>query len=99
MVFHPYNKPLGHKITLKIQKKAISEKNHVKYLGIIIDSGLTWHEHIDCVTQKMSRAIGLMYKIRPFVNKKIMRILYYLIVKLKTGSMCRDLSPLKIQPS
>ena len=26
VVFHPYNKPLRHKITLKIQKKAISEK-------------------------------------------------------------------------
>ena len=77
VVFHPYNKPSKHKITLKIQKKAISEKNHVKYLGIMIDSGLTWQDHIDCITQKMSRAIGLMYKIRPFVNKKTMRILYY----------------------
>ena len=26
VVFHPYNKPLRQKITLKIQKKAISEK-------------------------------------------------------------------------
>ena len=77
VVFHPYNKPLRQKITLKIQKKAISEKNHVKYLGIMIDSGLTWQEHIDCITQKISRAIGLMYKIRPFVNKKTMRMLYY----------------------
>ena len=43
----------------------------------MIDSGLTWQEHIDRVTQKISRAIGLMYKIRPFINKKIMIILYY----------------------
>ena len=82
VVFHPYNKPSRHKITLKIQKKAISEKNHVKYLGVMIDSGLTWHNHIDCVTQKMSRAIGLMYKIRPFVNKKTMRMLYYSLLFL-----------------
>ena len=49
MVFHPYNKPLRHKITLKIRKNAISEKNYVKYLGIMIDSGLTWQDHIDCI--------------------------------------------------
>ena len=33
VVFHPFNKPLKHQITLKIQKKAISQKNHIKYLG------------------------------------------------------------------
>ena len=27
VVFHPYNKPMKHNITLKIQKKAIAEKN------------------------------------------------------------------------
>ena len=77
VIFHPYNKPLRQKITLKIQKKAIAEKNYVKYLGIMIDSGLIWQEHIDRVTQKNSRAIGLMYKIRPYINKKVMIILYY----------------------
>ena len=30
----------------------------------------------------MSRAIGLMYKIRPFVNKKTMRMLYYRLLFL-----------------
>ena len=77
VIFHPYNKPLRQKITLKIRKNAISEKSHVKYLGIMIDSGLTWQEHIDCVTKKISRAIGMMYKIRPFVNKKTLIMLYY----------------------
>ena len=42
VVFRPYNKPLKHNITLKIQKKAIAEKKIVKYLGIMIDSGLTY---------------------------------------------------------
>ena len=35
VIFHPYNKPLRQKITLKIRKNAISEKSHVKYLGIM----------------------------------------------------------------
>ena len=80
VVFHPYNKPLRHKITLKIQKKAISEKNHVKYLGIMIDSGLIWQEHIDTITQKISRSIGLLYKIRAFINQKTIIMLYYSLI-------------------
>ena len=77
MVFHPYNQPLRQKITLKIHKSAISEKDDIKYLGIMIDSTLTWKTHIENVSTKISKSIGLFYKIRHFVNLKIMRTLYY----------------------
>ena len=80
VMFHPYNKPLKQNITLKINKSAISEKDHVKYLGIIIDSTLSWKNHIDNVSSKISKSIGLLYKIRHFVNIKLMKTLYYSLV-------------------
>ena len=80
VIFHPYNKPVKQKITLKLHKNAISEKDSVKYLGIIIDSTLTWQTHIDKISKKISRATGLLYKIRPFINIKIMKTLYYSFV-------------------
>ena len=80
VVFHPYNKPLLQNITLKINKNAIIEKDHVKYLGMIIDSTLTWKNHINNVSSKISKSIGLLYKIRHFVNIKIMKTLYYSLV-------------------
>ena len=40
IIFHPYNKPLKQHITLKINNKAIMEKDSIKYLGVIIDSEL-----------------------------------------------------------
>ena len=52
IVFHPYNKPMKHKITLKFQKKAILEKNYIKYLGVMIDSMLTWHTQIENISKK-----------------------------------------------
>ena len=36
VVFHPYNKPMKQKITLKIHKKAISETEYIKYLCIMV---------------------------------------------------------------
>ena len=80
VVFHPYNKPPKQKITIKIYKKAISEKDHVKYLGILIDSTLTWRNHIDNIASKISKSIGLLYKIRYFVDIKIIKTLYYSLV-------------------
>ena len=77
LVFHTYNKPIKQRITLKIHKKAISESEYVKYLGIMVDSTLTWNIHIDKISKTISRATGLLYKIRPFVNNKILKMLYY----------------------
>ena len=80
LVFHPYNKPMKQKITLKIHKKAISETEYIKYLGIMVDSTLSWNMHIDKISKTISRATGLLYKIRPFVNNKILKMLYYSLV-------------------
>ena len=63
VVFHPYNKPLKFNITLKIQKKAITEKKTVKYLGIMIDSGLTWQVQIDNLSKKIQDLLDYFIKL------------------------------------
>ena len=78
LIFHPYNKPLKQRITLKIHKKAISESDYIKYLGIMVDSTLTWNIHIDKISKTISWATGLLYKIRPFVYNKTLKC--YIIV-------------------
>ena len=79
LVFHPYNKPRKQMITLKIHKKAISESEYIKYLGIMVDSTLSWNIH-NKISKTISRATGLLYKIRPFVNNKTLKTLYYSLV-------------------
>ena len=80
LVFHPFNKPVKQRITIKIHKKAVSEKDQIKYLGVILDSTLTWKAHIDKICKTISRTIGVLYKIRPYVNLKILKTLYYSLV-------------------
>ena len=60
-----------------MNKKAIAEKNEVKHLGIIIDSQITWKPHIDKLTKTLSRALGVLYRIRSCVNIDILKTLYY----------------------
>ena len=44
-------------MTILINKEAIDEVKHVKYVGILIDSQLTFKCHIDELNRKVSRAI------------------------------------------
>ena len=79
VIFSPKNKPLK-SITLLMNRQAIAQKEYVKYLGVLIDSRLSFQFHITGVTKKVSRAIGLMYKLRHFVSKKIIISIYYSLI-------------------
>ena len=46
IIFHPFNKPSKQNVTIKINKKTLNEKECIKYLGVIIDSSLSWKHHI-----------------------------------------------------
>ena len=52
----------------------------MKYLGILIDSTLSWINHIDNISTKVSKSVGLLYKIRNFVDIKIIKTLYHSLV-------------------
>ena len=61
IIFHPYNKTLQKQITIKINKKAINEQCFIKYLGVLIDSKLTWKHHVSKISKTVSRSLGIMY--------------------------------------
>ena len=50
---------------------------YVKYLGLIIDCHLNWKKHAHEVSQKISRGIGILSKLRHFVTNDIPTQLYY----------------------
>ena len=49
-------------------------------LGILIDRHLNWKEHIQQLSKKISRGIGVLCKIRHYVNVKILVQLYHAII-------------------
>ena len=76
VLFHTFNKPIKENITLKINRIAIQQQKYIKYLGVLLDSTLSWNVHLDNLTKKITRSIGIMYKIRPFVPNNILIKLY-----------------------
>ena len=58
----------------------ISKVEHIKFLGVIIDSTLSWSYHIDYISSKISKNIGIVRKARKiFTNETILTLQYYFI--------------------
>ena len=79
VIFSAINKPQI-PVTILINRQAIEQKEYVKYLGVLIDSKLTFKHHIAAISKKISRAVGMMYKLRQFVDKKLLKMIYYTLV-------------------
>ncbi len=47
------------------------------FLGVIIDSNLSWKPHIQKVCSKLARCMGIMYKAKHVLPKSAMVSLYY----------------------
>ena len=79
VIFAAKNKAIKN-VTLLLNKMAIQQVEYVKYLGVLIDSRLTFTHHVNSVSKKMSRMVGLMYRIRKCVNNKTMFLIYYSLI-------------------
>ena len=80
IIFHPYNKPVKQQVTIKINNTDINEIEYMEYLGVLVDSSLNWKHHISTLAKKISRAIGIMYKLRPFLPLNVMKNVYYSLI-------------------
>ena len=79
VIFAAKNKPMQN-VTILINKKAIQQAQYVKYLGVLIDSQLTFKQHIASVVKKVSRVTGLMYRIRNCVDNQTLKMIYYSLI-------------------
>ena len=61
MIFNNTRKPVNPVVTLLINKQAIDEVEYVKYLGVLLDSKLTFKNHIDILSKKKILELSEFY--------------------------------------
>ena len=59
----------------------IEHKTEARFLGVIIDDKLTWSSHIKALQAKMSRYIGIMYKLKSLLPLKTRIQIYHSFVQ------------------
>ena len=66
-------------LKVKLNGKRIYPTKSAKYLGIKIGERLTWNEHINDIAIKLNRANAILYKVKEFVNTRVLKSIYQAI--------------------
>ena len=78
MIFS-YRKLL-HLTNIKIGSATIEETNSIKFLGIILDKHLIFKHHVDVLARKISKSVGILFKLSKYLPLEIIKTLYYSLI-------------------
>ena len=79
IIFKHQSKKVDSPIKIKLNCKRLSPSKSVKYLGIKTNENFNWKEHIHDIEIKLNRGNALLSIIRIYVNKYILRTIYFAI--------------------
>ena len=65
---------------VKLDDIFIKAENCVKYLGILIDSNLNFRFHLEEIENKISKSLGILYKLKLILPQNALLKLYYSMV-------------------
>lgn len=80
MIFDP--KSIGDESPVIVRNVPINQVVSYKYLGVHIDSPLTWHVHVDNLCSKIQQRMYFLRRLRLYgVNSKLMFLFYQMILE------------------
>ena len=71
---HPDTKNLP---KLHISGQVVPYTDTIKYLGVLLDSGLSFKNHIKNLYEKLNKYVGIFYHVRHMLPTKCRRVLYF----------------------
>lgn len=73
-----------------IDNTEIDFVEHFNFLGILMDRNLSWNKHIDKISKKISKTIGIMSKMKNFLPSEVLLTIYntLIIPHLTYGLLC-----------
>lgn len=75
MIFHKKPKRIN-PLSLSINGQVIETVSSFNYLGIHLDENLTWKNHTDLVSVKLSKITGILYRLKHEYPQQALRIIY-----------------------
>ena len=89
VIFSHKRKQIAKHLNFRINGQNIEISNRLKYLGIQIVQHLNWNEHVKNIILKLTRAIGMLSKIRYYVSKFLLKTIYYSIFNSHLIYVCQ----------
>ena len=65
---------------ISMNSNYLQKADHVKFLGVYIDSNLSWNNHIHFVATTIAKGIGILSKLKHILPRNILRTLYLTLI-------------------
>ena len=76
LIFRDPNRKIDFDLKIKIDGKRVTPSKYVKYLGIYLDNFLSWHQQEQDMRSRLSRAAGMLCKVRNYVDFDTLKMVY-----------------------
>ena len=75
---------------LTMGEHTIDRTTTFKYLGVIMDDKLSWQPQIERICKKLSKVCGVISKVRYFLNRESLMLIYHSLVlsTIQYGALC-----------
>ena len=81
MIFHDRQRKIDSLIpNLKINSEPIERVTEFNFLGLAVDEQPSWSPHIQKISNKISRTLGIMNRLKQFLPENILRLIYNSLV-------------------
>lgn len=77
MIFHSVRKKVDQHRQVLLNSSPIEEVKSFKYLGLILDSTLSWVDHIKHIERKVTSLCGILRRVSYFVSRNILLKFYF----------------------
>ena len=77
MVFNIAKKNVKTSVNINVNNFSLEKVNSTKFLGVIIDSKISWLSHIQFIKTKISKGIGILCKARKYLTISSLITLYF----------------------
>ena len=78
MIFHKRKKVPN--LSIALNDTTITKVDTFNYLGILLDSNLSWKSHTDMLVLEISRLIGVLHRVNKYFPKSILITIYISLI-------------------
>lgn len=80
IIFRCRNKSIRNDVHLKFRGEIIERVRIHKFLGVLFEENLSWSPHIDNLTRRISRSIGIISRAKQLLPRWLKLQLYYALI-------------------
>ena len=80
LIFRSRQRKINTNLCLQHNNQILSQKQHIKFLGVYINENLSWKTHINYICKKIAKSVGIIYQSRYLLSSATKLSLYYTLI-------------------